>query len=357
METRFRPPIHRLAPCVLAAALVFATATVAFDTVPDKPYGEEWADVSPAIADTLPALDFWKTLDPKIPQKYFYNRPSLYLFVLRYPITKVAAGDSREFRDAVKAFQHDLGSKPTGILTVAQYITLEDRAAWLRTAWVDPWFGTPTIEPGNLSSPMTTVLQQDEESRNTRVVGLLASEAASRSRQLTMVHAECQKHSMTCSTAAVAGNFWLSIFNYDGPLVRASVPWAEVSTLNIVEWTDARIVASPQPGSDATLCLVLRLQSGKAYAGHVAVVDPLAPPATDASLVPAGPGELCAQDEELMPLAMPAEVQRRTAQIYGQATRTFVADWKAKDQEYQDAIKAAAEKRKASNDAAKAPSQ
>ena len=357
MDSRLPSPIRRLLWCVLAAALAFATPVIALETIPDKPYGEEWRTVSPGIADTLPALDFWKTLDPKIPQKYFYYRPSLYLFVLRYPVTKVAEGDSREFRDAVKAFQRDLGSKPTGVLTVAQYITLEDRAAWLRTAWVDPWFGTPTIEPANLSSPMTTVLQQDEQAQSIGVAGLLTSDAVTPSRLLTMVRAECHRHSMICSTAAVAGNFWLSILEYDGPLVRASSPWAEVVTLNVVEWTDARIVAAPPSGDDATLCLVLLPQSGKAYTGHIAVVDPPTPPAPDPSRVPAGPGLLCAQDEELLPLAMPAEVQRRTEQIYGQATRTFVADWKAKDQEYQDAIKSAAEKRKASNDAAKAPSQ
>jgi len=355
METRFPSPIRWLVPCVLAAALAFATPVIAFETVPDKPYGEKWTDVSPGIADTVPALDFWKTLDPKIPQKYFYYRPSLYLFVLRYPITKVADGNSREFRDAVKAFQRDLGSKPTGVLTVAQYITLEDRAAWLRTAWIDPWFGTPTIEPGTSLSSITS-LSQDEKSGNVRVDGLVASRAVSPNRALTMVHVECQKHSMRCSAAVVESNFWLGIFGYDGPLLRASIPVAYAATLNVVEWTDARIVASPQSSDDATLCLVLLPQSGKAYAGSIAVVDPLAPTAPNPSWVPAGPGLLCAQDEELLP-GMPAEVQRRTEQIYGQATRTFVADWKAKDQEYQDAIKSAAEKRKASNDAAKAPSQ
>jgi len=357
MKMRFRSPIRTLIGCVLAAALAFATPAIALETIPDKPYGEDWRTVSPEISDTLPAIDFWKTLDPKIPQKYFYYRPSLYLFVLRYPISRVAEGDSREFRDAVKTFQRDLGSKPTGVLTVAQYITLEDRAAWLRTVWVDPWFGTPTIEPGNSSPPMTTVLQQDEQAQNIRVAGLLPSEAVKPSRMLAMVHAECHKHSMICSSAAVAGNFWLSILEYDGPLVRASSPWAEVATLNVVEWTDARIVATPPPGDDATRCLVLLPQSGKAYTGHIAVVDPLAPPATDASQVPAGPGQLCEQEEELLPLAMPAEVQQRVQQVYGQATRSFVADWKAKEREYQDAIKAAAEKRKASNAAAKDPSQ
>jgi len=110
METRFPSPIRRLAPCVLAAALAFATPVIAFETVPDKPYGEKWTDVSPGMADTLPSLDFWKTLDPKIPQKYFYYRPSLYLFVLRHPISKVAEGDSREFRDAVHGAHRAVGA-------------------------------------------------------------------------------------------------------------------------------------------------------------------------------------------------------------------------------------------------------
>ena len=220
----------------------------------------------------------------------------------------MAEGDSRDFCEAVKAFQRDVGSKPTGVLTVAQYITLEDRAAWLHTAWVDPWFGTPTINSGN-SSSMPTVLGQDEESGNVRIDGLLASRAVSPSRVLTMVRAECQKNSMRCTAVAVESDFRLGILGNDGPLVRASIPEAEVVTLDIGEWTDDRIVASPQPRSDATLCLVLLPQSGKAYAGHVAVVDPLAP-TTDASHVPAGPGLLCAQDEEVLPLAMPAEVQR-----------------------------------------------
>ena len=357
METRFRSSIRRLTPCALAAALVFATPVIAFETL-RKGYGEEWVDVSPEIAATLPALDFWKTLDPKIPQKYFYYRPSLYLFVLRYPITEVAAGDSGEFRAAVKAFQRDLGSKPTGVLTVAQYITLEDRAAWLRTTWVDPWLGTPTLSTPpsgsvDVSPPTTAFLHQDEGTVD--IFGLLASHAVPPGRVLTTVRAECQRHSMRCTAVTVESDFWLQLFTYDSPVVRASFPWATAVTLDIGEWTDDRIVASPEPGSDAKFCLVLFPQSEKAFKGDVVVVDPLAPPATDASQVPAGPGRLCAQDEEVLPLTMPAEVQRRTEQLYGRAARTFVADWRAKDQEYHDALQEAAQKRKALDDAAKTP--
>lgn len=341
MKSRYGS-IRWFALWLLVAALSLAPPLGAFETVPDKAYGENWRTASPALAETLPAHEFWKTLDPRIPQKYFYYRPSLYLFVLRYPISKVAEGDSREFRNAVKAFQRDLGSKPTGVLTVAQYVTLEDRAAWLHTVWIDGWFGTPIIGDPQASSETSDGLLEDSE-HSVSIGGIpISTESLRTERSLDFLFAECQKAWLRCVAAYVEADAWFGgPWGYDGPLKRSGFPLATPLMLDVNEWTDARIVASTPSGQERTLCLVVQRASGKVHMGEIAEAEPVTESAADVYRVPAGPGHVCVPHEEPLKLGLPEEVQRRTAQLYGKAARNFIADWNMKDKEYQDALREA----------------
>lgn len=340
-----RRHVVRVCLCLMGVLALTAGPVPAFETIPDKPYGEEWRDVSPELADDVPAIDFWKTLDPKIPEKYFYYRPSAYLFVLRYPISTVAESDSREFRRAVKAFQHDIGAKPTGVLTVAQYITLEDRAAWLRTAWVDPWFGIPAMDSAPPSGTGSAVLTRDPDFESLEISGVLPPKPHPKGTDRTMIviEARCTRADRRCVVSSV-GEFWFGAFGYDGPLERASIPDAETELLEVTEWSDERIVAAARPEeSEVGSCLMVLPPLGKVILGHTEQTQTADPPQ-------APPGA-CVTEHELE-LSQPGGDDRATparsfpsvSTLYSHPTRRFVVDWRTKDQEYREAIRAAKER-------------
>lgn len=320
----------------------------AFETVPDKPYGEEWRDVSPELADGVSAIDFWKTLEPKIPEKYFYYRPSAYLFALRYPISTVAESDSHEFRRAVKAFQHDIGAKPTGLLTVAQYIQLEDRAAWLRTAWVDPWFGTPAMDSVAPGGTGTAVLSPDADFQSLEIHGVLPPEPHPKGtgRTMIVIEARCARAERRCVVSSV-GELWFGVFGYDGPLERASTPVAETEILEVTEWSDERVVAvartEESEESKAGSCLMVLPTLGKVILGHTERAQ-----SADAAQAPP---RACVTEHELDVSESSGDDEATTAgslppvsTLYSQPARRFIVDWRAKDQEYREAIRAAKER-------------
>lgn len=340
-----RSNVVRVCLCLMAVCALTAGPVPAFETIPDKPYGEEWRDVSPELADAVPAIDFWKSLDPKIPEKYFYYRPSAYLFALRYPISEVAESDSREFRHAVKAFQHDIGAKPTGVLTVAQYIKLEDRAAWLRTAWVDPWFGVPAMDavaPGDTGS---AVLATDADGESLEISGVLPPKPHPKGTDRTMIviEARCARADRRCVVSSV-GEFWFGAFGYDGPLERASFPTAEIEILEVTEWTDERIVAAARPEEpEVGSCLMVLPRLGKVMLGHTAQARPANSPQLPlAACVPEHVLEVSESGEDDQ--ATTAQSLPAISTLYSDPARRFVMDWRAKQEEYREAIRAAKER-------------
>ena len=342
-----RRDVVRTGLCLMGVLALTAGSVLAFETIPDKPYGEEWREVSPELAEDVPAIDFWKTLDPKIPEKYFYYRPSAYLFALRYPVSTVAESDSREFRRAVKAFQHDIGAKPTGVLTVAQYIKLEDRAAWLRTAWVDPWFGRPAMDAEAPSATGTAVMAPDLDFESIEISGVLPPEphAKGTDRTMIVIRAWCAREHRRCVVTRV-GEFWFGAFGYDGPLERDSIPDAETEILEVTEWSDERIVAvartEESEESEAGSCLMILPPLGKVVLGHTEQAQPADPPQ-------ASPGACVAEHE--LEASKPDEKDPATtarvppvSTLYSHPARRFIVDWRAKNEEYREAIRAAKER-------------
>lgn len=343
-----RRPAVRVCLWLMGVLALAAGPASAFETIPDKPYGEEWRDVSPELADDVPAIEFWKTLDPKIPEKYFYYRPSAYLYALRYPISTVAESDSREFRGAVKAFQRDIGEKPTGVLTVAQYITLEDRAAWLRTAWVDPWFGTPAPDPEAPGGTGSAILWSDAEFDSIQIDGVLPtpSHPTGTDRTMIVVQARCVRADRRCVVTRV-GEFWFGAFGYDGPLERASFPDAETEILEVTEWSDKRIVAAAPPGeseeSEPASCLMILPPLHKVILGYSERAQAADPPqAPPPACVPEHELEVYESDGEDEPATAPSPPPVST--LYSDPARRFIVDWTAKEKEYQEAIRAAKER-------------
>jgi hypothetical protein len=335
----------RVCLCLMGVLALTAGPVPAFETVLDKPYGEEWRDVSPELADDVPAIDFWKTLDPKIPEKYFYYRPSAYLFALRYPISTVAESNSREFRLAVKAFWHDIGAKPTGVLTVAQYITLEDRAAWLRTGWVDPWFGVPSMDAVPPGGTGTAFVGSGGDPESLEIYGVLAPKPRPKGTDRTMItiNARCTHADRRCIVSTV-GEFWFGAFGYDAPLEHASIPEAETEILEVTEWSDERIVAAARleqsEESEAASCLMILSPLRKVVLGYTEraqAADPqkVPPPACvpEHELDVSEPGE---DDQPTSAQSLPP-----VSTLYSQPARRFVVDWKAKREEYRQAIRAA----------------
>ncbi len=344
---------HLVAPSALAVALLaLMQTTAAFERVPEKPLARDWEAVAPQLAEKLPALEFWKTLEPLLPEKYFYYRPSLYLWVLRYPIESVAERDTREFRRAVESFQRDLGHRRTGRLTIAEYVLLERRAARMRSGLLDPWLGRLNTEmlPNKTSELIRVSDDGDIEIRGVVVPeslrGVDDSEDLPETGAFISVQLHCLRSRSLC-TANSVGVIWLELFGDGGPLLEPPSldQWSDL--LDISEWTGQRLVAGTEDG-ESSWCVVVLFDERAVYGGSIVNKSD----ENDGGSSPSADGRLriadCLINTELFDRDRVIELWRNAyEETIGAAATRFISDWEQKMETYHEAVREARKKAQA----------
>lgn len=344
---------HPVIPSALAVGLLaLMQTTAAFERVPEKPLAKNWEAVAPQLAEKLPALEFWKTLEPPLPEKYFYYRPSLYLWVLRYPIEAVAERATREFRRAVESFQRDLGHRRTGRLTIAEYVELERRAARMRSGLLDPWLGRLNAE---LLPDSTSKLIQVSDTGDVAISGVVVPESLRgvddsveppETGTFASVQLQCLRSRSLC-TRHVVGVIWLDLFADSSPLLEppSLEQWSDL--LDISEWTGQRLVARTE-GGDSGQCTVVLFDERAVYFGSTVNesddVGESSTPSTEGHLRIAD----CLIETELFDRDRVIELWRKAyEETIGKAATRFISDWEQKMETYHKAVRETRERSEA----------